>query len=47
MVDISAAHQIVPPGDPVPVDLRPGYELGLGHSLLIADETVKLSKYAA
>ena len=47
MVHIAAAHQVVPPADLVPVDLGPGYQLVLGHALVIADEKVKFSKYAA
>ena len=47
MVHLAAAHQVVPPADLVPVDLVPGNGLGLGHALVIADEKVKFSKYAA
>ena len=47
MVHIAAAHQVVLPADLVPVDLGPGYRLGLGHALVIADENLKFSKYAA
>ena len=47
MVHIAAAYKLVPPADLVPVDVGPGYRLGLGHALVIADEKVKFSKYAA
>ena len=47
MVHIAAAYQEVPPADLVPVDLGPGYWLGLEHALVIADERAKFSKYAA
>ena len=47
VVHISAAYQVVPPADLVPVDLGPGYWLGLEHALVIADERVKILKYAA
>ena len=47
MVHIAGAYQVVPPADLVPVDVGPGYRLGLGHALVIADEKVKFSKYAA
>jgi hypothetical protein len=47
MVHIVNAHQVVPPADLVPVGLVPGIGLGLGHALVIADEKVKFSKYAA
>ena len=47
MVHIAAAHQVVPPADLVPVGLVPGIGLGLGYALVIADEKVKFSKYAA
>ena len=47
MVHIAAAYQVVPPADLVHVDLGPGYGLGLGHALVIADEKVTFSKYAA
>ena len=47
MIHIAAAYQVVPPADLVPVDLGPGYRLGLEHALVIADERVKISKYAA
>ena len=47
MVHIAAAYQVVPPADLEPVDLGPGYWLGLEHALVIADERVKFSKYAA
>ena len=45
MVHIAAAYQLVPPADLVPADVGPGYRLG--HALVIADEKVKFSKYAA
>ena len=35
MVHIAAAYQVVPPADLVPVDVGPGYRLGLGHALVI------------
>ena len=47
MVHIAAAYPVVPPADLVPVDVGPGYRLGLGHALVIADEKVKFLKYAA
>ena len=47
MVHTAAAYQVVPPADLVPVDLGPGYWLGLEHALVIADERVKFLKYAA
>ena len=40
MVHIAAAYQVVPPADLVPVDLGPGYRLGLEHALVIADGKV-------
>ena len=45
MIYITAAHQVVPSADLVPVDLGPGYGLGLGHALVIADEKEKFLKY--
>ena len=47
VIHIAAAQQVVPAADLVPVDLGPGYGLGLGYALVIADEKVKFSKYAA
>ena len=47
VIHIEAAQQVVPAADLVPVDLRPGYGLGLGHALVIADEKVNFFKYAA
>ena len=47
MIYIAAAHQVVPPADSVPVDLGPGYGLGLGYALVIADEKIKILKYAS
>ena len=47
VVHIAAAYQVVPPADLIPVDLGPGYRLGLEHALIIADEKVNFSKYAA
>ena len=47
MVHIVNAHQVVPPDHLVPVGLVPGIGLGLGYALVIADEKVKFSKYAA
>ena len=42
MVHIAAAYQVVPPADLVHVDLGPGYGLGLGHALVIADQKVEI-----
>ena len=47
VIHIAAAQQVVPAADLVPVDLGPGYGLGMGHALVIADEKVKFSKYVA
>ena len=41
------SSQVVPPADLVPVILVPSNKTRLGHALVIADEKVKFSEYAA